>query len=75
MVAITILCALSAGASGLLSWRNWRRTRRREEEQTIGTLQWVPYWALGGLFLSAVFFVAIVLTGGLAVGLSATCVS
>lgn len=75
MTAITIVCALIAGASWLLSWHIWRRTRRREEEQTSGSIRPVPFWALGGLFLSSVFFIFIVLTGGLALGLSTACVS
>lgn len=75
MAAITIICALIAAAAALLSWHIWRRTGRREEEQTAGGIRSVPFWALGGLFLSAVFFVAIVLTGGLAIGLSTACVS
>lgn len=75
MAAITILCALIAAAAGLLSWHIWRQTGRPEEEQTVGGIGSTPFWALGGLFLSAVFFVAIVLTGGLAIGLSTGCAS
>lgn len=75
MAAITIVCALVAAAAGLLSWHIWRQTGRPEQEQTTGSIPSVPFWALGGLFLSAVFFVAILLTGGLAVGLATACVS
>lgn len=75
MAAITIVCALIAAAAALLSWHIWRQTGRPEEEQTTGSIPSVPFWALGGLFLSAVFFVAILLTGGLALGLATACVS
>jgi hypothetical protein len=75
MAAITILCALIAGASGVLSWHIWRSTRQRTEHQTGESLRPVPFWAIGGLFLSSVFFVLIIFTGGLALGLSTTCVS
>lgn len=75
MAAITILCALVAASAGLLSWHIWRRTARPEEEQTVDSLRSVPFWSLGGLFLSGVFFVAIVLSGGLAIGLSTPCTS
>jgi dolichol kinase len=75
MTAITILCALIAGASGLLSWHIWRAVGRREEEQTSGSIGSTAFWALGGVFLSGVFFIAILLTGGLALGLSTSCVS
>jgi hypothetical protein len=75
MAAITIVCALIAGASGILSWHIWRRTGRREEEQISGSIRAVPFWALGGVFLSSVFFIIIILTGGLALGLSTSCVS
>jgi hypothetical protein len=75
MAAITIICALIAAAAALLSWHIWRRTARPEEEQTMAGLGSDGFWALGGLFLSAVFCVAIILTGGLAIGLSTPCVS
>jgi hypothetical protein len=75
MAAITILCALIAGASGILSWHIWRAVGHREEEQTTGSIGSAAFWALGGVFLSGVFFIAIILTGGLALGLSTSCVS
>lgn len=75
MAAITILCALSAAAAGVLCWHIWRRTRWSSEERSGESLLAIPFWALGGVFISGVFFVATVLTGGLAIGLSATCAS
>lgn len=75
MVAITVLCAFIAGASGIISWHVWRQTRRGAEKQTGESERAVPFWALGGLFLSGVFFLLIVLTGALALGLSTSCVS
>jgi magnesium-transporting ATPase (P-type) len=75
MAAITIVCALIAGASGILSWHIWRQTGRREEEQLGGSIRSTPFWALGGVFLSGVFFIIIILTGGLAIGLSTPCTS
>jgi dolichol kinase len=75
MAAITILCALLAASSGLLSWHVWRRTRRRSEDQSGESLRTAPFWALGGVFLSSVFFIAVLLVGGLAVGLGTPCVA
>jgi hypothetical protein len=34
-----------------------------------------PFWALGGFFLSALFFILIILSGGLALGRGTSCVS
>jgi hypothetical protein len=73
MVAITILCALSAAAAGVLSWHVWRRTRRPSEDRSGESLRAVPFWAMGGVFLGGVFCILTLLTGGLAIGLSATC--
>lgn len=75
MAVITFVCALIAGASGVLSWRIWRQTAWPEEEQSSGSIRSVPFWALGGVFLSGVFFILVILTGGLALGLSTACAS
>lgn len=75
LAAITVLGALLAASSGLLSWRLWRRVRRYSEDQSGESMRPAPFWALGGVFLGSVFFVAVLLTGGLALGLGATCVT
>src|SRR5437660_1018419 len=61
MAAITIVCALTAGAAGTLSWHIWRRTGQREDEQISGSIGPVPFLALGGVFLSVVFCIIIIL--------------
>lgn len=73
MVAITTLCALVALASGLLAWHSWRRLRGETERRSGESTRAGPFWALGGIFLSAIFFAFIVATGGLALGLSTAC--
>jgi hypothetical protein len=70
---ITIFTALIAIAAGLVAWSIWRRTGWRQDEVSVGSIPRVPFWALGGLFLSAIFLVAIVVTGGTAVALSTSC--
>jgi len=75
MSLVTIGAAIIAAAAGIASWRVWRQIRRQTEEESGESLSSAPFWALGGLFLSTVFFFLIVLTGALAVGLSSTCVS
>lgn len=75
VAAITIVCALIAAAAGIVSWRIWIQTRRSAEEQSMGTMRAPPFWALGGLFVSSLFFIFIVLGGGLALGLSTSCAS
>lgn len=71
--AITLLAALVTTASGLLSWRIWRRTGLPQDEVSTGSMPRVPFWALGGALLSAFFLVAILFTGGVAVALSTGC--
>jgi hypothetical protein len=71
--AITVLAALVTVASGLLSWRIWRRTSLPQDEVSTGNMPRVPFWALGGALLSAFFLAAIMLTGGLAIALSTGC--
>lgn len=73
MAVITVLGALIAGGAGLLSWRIWRETGHKEDEQTRGDIAFVPFAALGGMFLSGVFGIAAVLDGGLALGLGSVC--
>jgi hypothetical protein len=75
MAAITALLALVAASSGLLSWHSWRQTRQDAETQSGESTRAAPFWALGGLFVGGIFFVLILLTGGLALGLSTTCAS
>jgi len=73
MTAITVLTGLIAIAAGLLSWRIWHETGSREEEVSAGTIRTIPFWALGSIFLSAFFFVAIVVTGVIALEIGSTC--
>lgn len=75
MSVITISSALIAAAAGLASWQAWRRTRRLASPRSGESLRPTPFWALGGLFLSSVFFVLILLTGGLEIALNAAACS
>jgi hypothetical protein len=75
MILVTIGAAIVAAAAGIASWRVWRQTRRQTEGESGESLSSAPFWALGGLFLSSVFFALILLTGGLAIGLATTCTS
>lgn len=70
---ITVLGALATIASGFLSWRIWRRTSLREDEVSSGSMPRVPFWALGGVWLSGFFLFAILITGGLAFALGTRC--
>ncbi|HEX6510136.1 MAG TPA: hypothetical protein VF221_21105 [Chloroflexota bacterium] len=70
---ITILTSQIAVAAGLISWRIWRATSDPAEETTAGTIRNTPFWALGGMFLSAIFLAFIVVTGGLALAVSTSC--
>jgi hypothetical protein len=73
LAAITLLTALIALAAGLVCWRIWRLTGEPEEEVVVGTIGNVPFWAVGGLFLNALFLVFILYTGGTALSLSTAC--
>lgn len=73
VVAITAVTASIAIAAGLVSWRIWRGTGRPEDETLVGNIARVPFWALGGLFLSAIFLVAILETGVTALAVSTAC--
>src|SRR5438309_1259435 len=55
IAGITALGALVTIAAGLLAWRIWRRTSLREDEVSAGSMPRVPFWALGGVLLSAFF--------------------
>ena len=70
---ITVVTALIAVAAGLVSWRIWRHTGRPEDETSVGNIARVPFWALGGLILSAIFLAAIVETGVTALAVSTAC--
>lgn len=73
VAAITVVGALIAAAAGLLAWRLWRQTGSPEEETSVGSVGNSPFWALGGLFLSGVFLVAIIINGGIALAVSTSC--
>ena len=70
---ITLLGALVTMGAGLLSWRIWRQTSLPEDEVTTGNMPRVPFWALGGMLMSGFCLLALALTGGLALALSASC--
>lgn len=73
MGAITVVCAALAAGTGLVSWSIWHRTRDRLEARTAESQRFVPFWALGGMFLSGTFLVFIVLSGILALALGTNC--
>lgn len=75
MAAVTVLAALVAGAAGIASWHAWHQARLQAEGQSGESLSQAPFWALGGLFLSCLFFVLILFTGVLAIGLATPCAS
>lgn len=75
VIVVTLTCALIAGAAVLTSWHAWRRTHRLADPRTGESLSPTPFWALGGVFLSSVFFVLVLLTGGLEMALNATACS
>lgn len=70
---ITLLGALATIGAGLIAWRVWRRTSLPQDEVTTGNMPRVPFWALGGLLVSAFCLFAIAFTGGLALVLSTDC--
>ncbi len=70
---IYALGALATIGAGLLSWRIWRRTSLAEDEVSSGAMPRVPFWALGGVLLSAFFLFAIIITGGVTLALSTGC--
>jgi hypothetical protein len=75
MGLVTVICALIAGAAGAAAWRASRQTRGLAEPRPDGTLRPTPVWALGGLLLSSVFVLLILLIGGLEVVLNAAACS
>lgn len=70
---ITLLGALLTIGAGLMSWHIWRRTSLRQDEVTSGSMPRVPFWALGGVLMSAFFLFGIVVTGAVALALSTGC--
>lgn len=73
MVAITLVCTLVAAAGAGIGWRIWQLTRDQVEARTGESLRAIPFWAMGGMFLSALFGLGILLSGILAVELSSPC--
>lgn len=73
IAGITLLGALVTIGAGVMSWRIWRRTSMREDEVSTGNMPRVPFWALGGVLLSAFFVFGIAITGGIALALSTAC--
>ena len=67
------LAALIAMAAGLVCWRFWSLTARPAEQETLESMSFTPFLAMGGMWLSAIFLVAIVVTGGLALAISTSC--
>jgi hypothetical protein len=70
---ITLVGALVTLGAGLLSWRIWRQTSLPQDEVSVGNMPRVPFWALGGILLNAIFLPAIAYTGGVALLLSGGC--
>jgi hypothetical protein len=75
---IAALCAgigtgLAALAAGLLMGQIWWQTRTPAEETTVPAMRWTPFWALGGLFLSMVSLIAIIVTTAAALVVSGNC--
>jgi hypothetical protein len=73
LLLITFLMALLAADAGVAAWSVWRMTSRPEEETTSGTIRQVPFFALGGMFLSLVFLIVTVLTGASAIVVAGAC--
>jgi uncharacterized membrane protein YidH (DUF202 family) len=73
LLLITFLMALLACDAGVIAWSAWRRTARSEEETTAGTIRTVPFFALGGMFVSLVFLILIVFTGATAIVVAGAC--
>lgn len=72
-LAITIVAALIAMAAGLVCWRFWSLTARPGEQETLESMSFTPFLAMGGMWLSAIFLAAIIVTGGLALAISTSC--
>jgi predicted transporter len=73
IAGITLLGALATIGAGLLAWRIWRRTSMPQDEVSDEGIPRVPFWALGGMLLSAFFLFGILITGGIGVTLSTAC--
>jgi uncharacterized membrane protein YidH (DUF202 family) len=73
LLLVTILMGLLACDAGVAAWSAWRKTARSEEETTAGNIRSVPFFALGGMFLSLVFLILIVFTGATAIVLAGAC--
>jgi hypothetical protein len=73
LLLITFLMALLAADAGVVAWSVWRHTARAEEETIGGTIGQVPFFALGGMFLSLVFLIMTVYTGATAIVLAGAC--
>ena len=72
-LAITIVTALIALAAGLVCWRFWSLTAGPGEQETLESMSYTPFLAMGGIWLSAIFLAAIIVTGGLALAISTSC--
>jgi hypothetical protein len=70
---ITLVGAVVTVGAGLLSWYIWRWTSLREDEVSTGNMPRVPFFAMGGVLVSAFCLFGIVTTGGLALALSGGC--
>jgi hypothetical protein len=73
MAAITLLCVLNAAAAGVVSWHVWHRIKQPYEDRSGESLRAMPFWAMGGMFLSVICCLGSFLTGVLAITVSTSC--
>lgn len=71
--AICLVAALLTIGAGLLAWRIWRWTSLPGDEVDTEDMPRVPFWAMGGVLVSAFCLAGIVYTAGLALALSGGC--
>jgi hypothetical protein len=63
IIVVTLLLALIALAAGIVSWRIWRRQGVEVQETVAGAAGRLPFMALGGMAMSGLFLLLIVLSG------------
>src|SRR5689334_17846448 len=65
IAGITLLGAVVTVAAGLRAWQIWRFTSLPEDEVSNEEMPRVPFWALGGILVSAFCLLGIAITGGM----------
>lgn len=68
-MAMALLTLVAAFAS----WWIWRQTGSPDQETVTPGMGRAPFWALGGIFLNALFFFAIILTTIATLAVAQTC--